>query len=77
MQGRLENLDFEHFNQVFTLLGRTTDDYLFIFDLEKDVYAISETAVEQFALTESRFSDATRILKGIPLDEQKRISCLD
>lgn len=65
MQGRLENLDFEHFNQVFTLLGRTTDDYLFIFDLEKDVYAISETAVKRFALKESRFSDATSVLKGV------------
>jgi len=65
MQGRLENLDFEHFNQVFTLLGRATDDYLFIYDLEKDVYAISETAVKKFALTESQFSNATRVLEGV------------
>lgn len=65
MQGGIENLDFEHFNQVFTLLGRSTDDYLFIFDILGDEYAISETAVEQFALEESRFTNATEVLRRV------------
>lgn len=65
MQESAENLDFEHFHQVFTLLGRSTDDYLFIYDLEQDQYTISETAVEQFALESSQFFNATEILRGV------------
>lgn len=65
MQKGMENLDFEHFNQVFTLLGRSTDDYLFIYDIKKDEYAISEVAVERFALEAWKFSDATEKLKAV------------
>lgn len=65
MQNGMENLDFEHFNQVFTLLGRSTDDYLFIYDLKKDEYAISEVAVKRFALEKWQFPNATQVLKTV------------
>lgn len=61
----MQNLDFEHFNKVFAVLGRSTDDYLFVFDLEKDEYAISEAAVSRFCLEEPKFANATEILKGV------------
>lgn len=65
MQESLGNLDFEHLHQIFTLLGRSTDDYLYIYDLEQDQYTISETAIEQFALESTQFFNATEVLKGV------------
>ena len=65
MQESLGNLDFEHLHQIFTLLGRSTDDYLYIYDLEQDQYTISETAIEQFALESTQFFHATEVLKGV------------
>lgn len=55
----MNQLNLEHFNQVFTLLGRCTEDYLFVYDLEQDLYTISDSAVERFALSASKFYDAT------------------
>ena len=65
MQKGMEHLNFEHFNQVFSLLGRSTDDYLFIYDLKKDEYAISEVAVERFALESWEFPDAIQKLQAV------------
>lgn len=65
MQEGMENLDFEHFHQVFTLLAKSTDDYLFIYDLQQDEYTISENALNCFALESSQFGDATKKLKEV------------
>ena len=65
MQESVENLDFEHLHQIFTLLGRSTDDYLYTYDLEQDQYTISETAIEQFALEATQFFNAGEILKSV------------
>lgn len=61
----MQNFDFEHFNKIFAVLGRSTDDYLFVFDLEKDEYAISEAAVNRFCLEEPKFENATETLKKV------------
>ena len=65
MQEGIEKFNFEHFHQVFTLLGRCTEDYLFVYDLQQDLYTISEAAVERFSLSESTFYQATDRLQAV------------
>lgn len=65
MRESVEKLNFEHFHQVFTLLGRCTEDYLFIYDLQQDQYTISESAVERFALASSQFFEASDKLRDV------------
>lgn len=60
-----ENLSFKHFHEALTVLGKCTDDYLYIYDLKKDEYTISESAVDCFALESSQFSNAGEILREV------------
>lgn len=54
--------EFEYIMEVFR---KCTDDYLFLMDLDKDYYNISEHVLEKFALPSSQFSDAAKILESI------------
>ncbi len=65
MQRVTDTLNFDHFQRVFTLLGRCTEDYLFIFDLQQDYYTISESAAERFALPSSQFYNASMELQKV------------
>lgn len=48
----------EEFEDVMRVFARCTDDYLFLFDLDKDEYIISEKALEKFDLPDNHFSNA-------------------
>ena len=68
-------LSFEHFHKVLTILGKCTDDYLYIYDMQKDEYTISESAVQRFALDSSQFGNAGEILQKVCYpDDYPRLS---
>ena len=64
---------------VLTLLGKCTDEYMYIFDLQNDYYAISETAKDVFNFTETRFENASEEFKKIiyPEDYDKVMEDLE
>lgn len=55
----------DEFEEVMRVFGRCTDDYLFLLDLDKDEYIISERALEKFDLPDNHFSDAQEVLQKI------------
>lgn len=55
----------EEFEDVMRVFARCTDDYLFLFDLDKDEYIISEKALEKFDLPGNHFSNAGDVLEKI------------
>lgn len=59
------DFDVEQCHKLFTLLGQCTADYLFIYDLQKDEYTISDTAAQRFALKTPRFMDAVKELEKV------------
>jgi len=62
-------VDFAQFEYALSVLGECTDDYMFILDFDNDHYAISKTALDIFALDESHFFNATKILKKVIYSE--------
>jgi len=62
-------VDFAQFEYALLLLGECTDDYMFILDFDNDHYALSKTALDIFALEESHFFNATKVLKNVIYSE--------
>jgi len=62
-------VDFAQFEYALSILGECTDDYMFILDFDNDHYALSESALDIFALDKSHFFNATEILKGVIYSE--------
>lgn len=50
---------FEQYKEIIAKLNYCMDDYLYIFDLERDLYYISENALKRFALPAKEFSNAS------------------
>ncbi len=69
MQGDLMKLDMELYRQVFSVLSLCTDDFLYIYDMSKDEYAISDSAVEVFAIETSQFRNAALVLQKVTYPE--------
>ena len=59
------HVDFKQLEYTLSVVGKCTDDYMYIFDFDKQYYAISDTAVEAFGLPESSFYNAAEVLKKI------------
>lgn len=57
--------ELQYFLDVLDLIGQSTDDYLYFYDLDKDYYAISERATRAFALKDSRFYNASSVLGNL------------
>lgn len=55
----------EEFEDVMRVFARCTDDYLFLFDLDKDEYIISEKVLERFDLPGNHFANAGAVLEKI------------
>ena len=53
---------FRQFNDVFKILSKCTDDYLFILDFIEDHYNITERGAEVFNIPCSDFYNASEIL---------------
>jgi len=62
-------VDFAQFEYALSVLGECTDDYMFILDFNNDHYALSKTALDIFALEESHFFNATKVLKNVIYSE--------
>ncbi len=59
----------DEFEVIMGVFARCTDDYLFLFDLDKDEYIISEKILEKFDLPGNHFFDAGTILEKVVYPE--------
>lgn len=66
-------ISFEQFNDVFKILSKSTDDYLFILDLKKDHYNITDRATDIFLLDESDFYNASAIINSCVYPDDRDI----
>lgn len=60
MQQMLPQIEY-----MLSLMGKCTDNYVFMLDFERDYYVISETAVDVFRLSEAQFFNATDVFKEV------------
>lgn len=59
----------EEFEYIMEVFGRCTDDYLFLLDMDRDYYSISERVLEKFELPSAHFSNAGEELAKIVYPE--------
>lgn len=58
-------LQLGQYKQAFSIIDQCTDDYMFVYDIVKDSFRISRSALDVFSLESVEFSQATEILKGV------------
>lgn len=63
------HVDFKQLEYTLSVVGKCTDDYVYILDFKKNYYSISETAVDAFRISESSFYNATEVLKDVMYPE--------
>jgi len=59
----------EEFEVIMEVFARCTDDYMFLYDLDKDEYVISERILEKFDLPGNHFLNATEVLEKVVYPE--------
>ncbi len=64
---------FEQFNDVFKILAKCTDDYLFILDFIEDHFNITERGAERFNIPCADFYNALEIISGTVHPEDKEM----
>lgn len=69
MTAYAEDISVEHFQDVIELYHPSMDDYLYVYDFNKDYYCISSGAVERFRLPEKCFYDAGKIFQNFVYPE--------
>lgn len=52
-----EKISLDHFQYLTEILDPSMDDYLFIYDLQNDLYCISPSALDRFPIPGCQFSD--------------------
>lgn len=57
--------DMHMYGTVFSVLGKCTDDYLFVLDIKNDKYVISDSAADVFPFEKTELSDAFTALESI------------
>lgn len=62
----------DEFEEVMRVFAQCTDDYLFLFDLDKDEYIISEGVLKKFDLPGNHFFHAGEVLEGIVYPEDRQ-----
>lgn len=55
--------DLDKYKEVFSFVDECTDDYVFAYDLEKDLFYVSRSAIELFPLEDSYVKEASDVLK--------------
>ena len=65
MEENILSDDMHMYGKVFSVLGKCTDDYLFVLDIKNNKYVISDSAAEAFPFDKTEFSDAFEALKKI------------
>lgn len=59
------HVDFKQLEYTLSVVGKCTDDYVYIMDFKKNYYSISERAVAAFRLSEASFYNAVDVLKEV------------
>lgn len=63
MKGTTQNNSFEAFRSIATEFAPCMNDYLYVYDLQNDVYFITEQALERFLIPSGVFHDVNATLK--------------
>ena len=69
MKPDFKNFRIEYLCQVIDLLDPAVDDYLFVYDYQKDYFYIAPHAVQRFAIEENTFFNATKALAELVYPE--------
>ncbi|MEA4923059.1 MAG: GGDEF and EAL domain-containing protein [Eubacteriaceae bacterium] len=62
---RKQNVNFEHYNYVLSMLGECTDDYIYIFDAVNNTAVVSGNLLETFGYEEEKFEDAMSVFREL------------
>ena len=65
MKPDFKNFPFEYLRQVIDLLDPAIDDYLFVYDYQKDYFYIAPHAAQRFAIEENAFCTAAQALEKL------------
>ena len=65
MKVDLKNFSLEYLCQVIDILDPTTDDYLFVYNYQKDFFYIAPHAVQRFAIEDNAVSNAAQVLEHL------------
>ena len=57
--------EMQMYSHVFSVLGKCTDDYLFVLDLQNNRYMISDSATKIFPFEATEMSNAFKALESI------------
>lgn len=49
---------FKNYQEAFSIIEECTDSYVFVYDLQKDYFSVSESALEVFIFGKSTFENA-------------------
>ncbi len=72
-----KQITFSQIEEVIELFNPSVDDYLYIFDLQKDVFCISENALERFSFPVAKFGNVIEKLKTVVYADDWDILCED
>lgn len=73
MNKKIAGITVEEFHKIIDILNPCMDDYLFILDLQKDYYCISDDAVKRFRLSSSWFDNAGERLNDLVYPEDREV----
>ena len=59
MKETMKEVTLEQFKDIIDIVNPCMDDYLYILDLQQDLFSISQSATERFRLPSAQFSEAT------------------
>ena len=65
MKADFKNFSLEYLCQVIDILDPTIDDYLFVYNYQKDFFYIAPHAVQRFAIEDNAFYNATKSLEKL------------
>lgn len=58
-------LAYEQIVSTLKIIEQCTDDYMYIFDFDNDIYSISSSATQAFALKDAQFAQASAVLNNV------------
>lgn len=73
MDKKIAGITVEEFHKIIDILNPCMDDYLYILDLQKDYYCISDDAVKRFRLSSSWFDHAGERLNDLVYPEDREV----
>lgn len=63
MEDCKKKITLEQMEEFIDILNPTIDDYIYILDIQNDVYCISENALDRFPIPSKQFDNATETIK--------------